>query len=188
MPDNLFVAEFIGAPKMNVLSTTLTMKDGKYYVNPYGVEIEVDGAKGEALAQKGIEAGDVILGVRPEHIVLTTADDKQGIECTIEVNEMMGSEVHLHVVTETGDKLIVRVPTISLDDEQRHHLGFGDKIHITFEGKVMHFFAPETELNLLGTGNAPVKNHEETPAVDTDPVQEEKPKKSLKDLFKKKEK
>ena len=186
MPDNLFVAEFIGAPKMNIISTNLTVKDGKYYVNPYGVEIEVDGAKGEALAAKGVEAGDVILGVRPEHIVLT--DDNSGIECTIEVNEMMGSEVHLHVVTETGDKLIVRVPTISLSDEQRAHLSFGDKIHITFEGKVMHFFAPETELNLLGTGNAPVHNHADVMVEEEKAPVEEKPKKSLKDLFKKKEK
>lgn len=62
---------------------------------------------------------------------------------------MMGSELHLHVVEENGDKLIVRVPTMSLDDEQRNSLVFGEMIYVTFEGKVMHFFDIETEKNLL---------------------------------------
>ena len=52
----------------------------------------------------------------------------------------------------------------------------------------MHFFAPETELNLLGTGNAPVHNHADVVVEEEKAPVEEKPKKSLKDLFKKKEK
>ena len=62
---------------------------------------------------------------------------------------MMGSELHLHVVEENGDKLIVRIPTISLTDEDRNSLVYGATIYVTFEGKVMHFFDPETERNLL---------------------------------------
>lgn len=175
MPENLFVAEFIGAPKMNIIRTSLELRDGKYYVKPYGIEIEVDGEKGEQLANKQIESRDIILGVRPEHIVLTDADDKEGIECTIEVNEMMGSEVHLHVTTADGDKLIVRVPTISLTAEQRAHLGFGDKVYITFEGKVMHFFDTETECNILCDikESAPVEKHEED-GIEDNSVNEEK--------------
>ena len=48
-----------------------------------------------------------------------------------------------------GNELIVRIPTVSLEDEQRKHMGFGETLNITFEGKVMHFFDPETEKNLL---------------------------------------
>ena len=40
-PQNLFVAEFIGAPKMNCLKTRLIKEDGKYYVTPYGSKILV---------------------------------------------------------------------------------------------------------------------------------------------------
>jgi hypothetical protein len=65
------------------------------------------------------------------------------------VNEMMGSELHLHVVEDNGDKLIVRIPTVQLDDETRQSLVFGKTIYVTFESKVMHFFDPETEKNLL---------------------------------------
>jgi hypothetical protein len=62
---------------------------------------------------------------------------------------MMGSELHLHVTTESGDKLIVRIPTVSLEDDQRQELVRGKTIYVTFEGKVMHFFDAESERNLL---------------------------------------
>ena len=149
MPLNLFVAEFIGAPKMNTFKTTLTVEDGKYYVNPYGVKIEVTGKKAEMLAQKGVQSGEIILGVRPEHFVLSDENNPSAIPCKIVVNEMMGSELHLHVLEDNGDRLIVRIPTVSLSDEQRASLVFGSTIYVTFEGKVMHFFDPETQLNLL---------------------------------------
>ena len=71
------------------------------------------------------------------------------IPARLEVNEMMGSELHLHVFTEDGTRWIVRVPTIDLTSEQRKSLVNGAEVHITFEGKVMHFFDPTTEKNLI---------------------------------------
>ncbi len=148
-PHNLFVAEFIGAPKMNLINTRLEIEDGKYYVTPFGAKIKVDGEKGKELKAAGIPAQEVTLGVRPEHIVLTEKDSESAIPCTLEVNEMMGSELHLHVYTEDGTRLIVRVPTINLTLEERAELVYGKKLYITFEGKVMHFFSNESGLNLI---------------------------------------
>ena len=149
MPDNLFVAEFIGAPKMNTFKTNLICENGEYFVTPYGAKIKVDGKKADMLKERAVEAGEIILGVRPEHIVLADKNDPAAIPCKIVVNEMMGSELHLHVVEDNGDKLVVRIPTVSLEDEQRNSLVYGSTIYVTFEGKVMHFFDPETEKNLL---------------------------------------
>ena len=149
MPTNLFVAEFIGAPKMNILKTNLVREGDKYFVTPYGSKIEVTGKKAQALKDKGIESQEILLGVRPEHMTLAADNDPSAIPCKIRVNEMMGSELHLHVVEDNGDKLIVRVPTVSLEDEQRSQMVYDNTIHVTFEGKVMHFFDPETQMNLL---------------------------------------
>ena len=149
MPLNLFVAEFIGAPKMNTFKTQLLCEGGKYYVTPFGAKIEVTGEKAEMLKKNYVSSKEIVLGVRPEHITLTTADDPSAIACEIQVNEMMGSELHLHVLVDGGNKLIVRIPTVSLTTEQREHLNYGNKMYITFEGKVMHFFDPATEKNLL---------------------------------------
>ena len=82
-------------------------------------------------------------------MTLSTKDDPAAIACKITVNEMMGSELHLHVETDNGDKLIVRIPTVTLEDDQRKALVFGNTIYVTCEGKVMHFFDAETEQNLL---------------------------------------
>ena len=148
MPKNLFVAEFIGAPKMNIMTTELVKEGGKYYVTPFGSKIVVDGEKGEMLAKAGAESGEILLGVRPEHIVLSKTKEN-AIRCTLEVNEMMGSELHLHVFTEDGTRLIVRIPTIDLTPEDRASLVRGKELYISFEGKVMHFFDKETQKNLL---------------------------------------
>ncbi len=149
MPVNLFVSEFIGAPKMNTFKTELICENGKYFVTPYGAKIEVGGEKANKLAEKQIGSETVYLGVRPEHITLSNSDNPAAIPCKIEVNEMMGSELHLHVSTESGDKLIVRVPTVTLEDDERKALVHNAVIYITFGSKVMHFFDVETEKNLL---------------------------------------
>ena len=149
MPKNLFVAEFIGAPKMNTFRSKLSYEGGHHYVTAYGAKILVDGKKADMLKAKNIGSGDIVLGVRPEHIKLTNKNNPAAIPCKIEVNEMMGSELHLHVVTANGDKLIVRVPTVTLDEGIRNALVYGATIYVTFEGKVMHFFDPKSQKNLI---------------------------------------
>ena len=148
MPNNLFVAGFIGAPQMNFIQTELLLENGKHYVKPFGVKLPVEGEKGEMLAKKNVQPRKIVLGVRPEHIALAK-DGAAAIPCSLLVNEMMGSELHLHVSTEDETALIVRVPTINLETSERNALVSGHKMSITFEGKAMHFFDPETEENLL---------------------------------------
>ena len=148
MPRNLFTAEFIGAPKMNMIPTDLVKTSGGYQVTPLGAIMEVRGEKGQMLKERNVSSQKIILGVRPEHVSLVWDDAPCAIPCVLEVNEMMGSELHLHVVTEDGSKLIVRVPTINLTNDQRKQMVAGAKLRITFTDRVMHFFDPETTLNL----------------------------------------
>ena len=147
-PVNLFVAGFIGAPQMNTFRTELVRENGKYYVTPLGSRIEVDGETGENLAAKAVDGRSVVLGVRPEHITLSQPGP-HAIPCTIIVNEMMGSELHIHAETEDGAQLVVRVPTLGLHRQERAELVNGAKIYVSFPGEVMHLFDPETERNLI---------------------------------------
>jgi len=148
-PGNLFVAEFIGAPKMNIMPTELENVNGQYFVTPYGARIPVDGITGELLREKAVAGGKVLLGVRPEHINLAAEAGPNTIDGTVLVNEMMGSELHLHVQVADGSKLIARIPTVDLDHDTRTQLKNGHPVHLTFPGKVMYFFDPETERNLI---------------------------------------
>ena len=147
-PANLFVAEFIGAPKMNTFKTQLIKENGEYYVTPFGSKLLVDGKKGERLKARNVAPQEIVLGVRPEHMFLSK-DPKNSFETKILVNEMMGSELHLHVVTADETELIVRVPTVDLSHEEREQLTNGHDLRVSFKGNVMNFFDVETEKNLL---------------------------------------
>ena len=153
-PDNLFVAQFIGAPMMNTFNTHLEEKGGKYSVELFGVNIPVTGDKGKALADKKVESQDILLGVRPEHMTLKIKQDKVSIPVTVEVCEMMGSEIHVHVLTKDNTKIIVRMPTLNMTEEEHAALVQGNEVYLTFESKAMHFFNPEDEKSLLAGPNA----------------------------------
>ncbi len=149
-PRNLFVAGFIGSPQMNFLNAKLIRKaNNQYAVELLGTSIALGEEQCQKLTQKNVETMDVIMGVRPEHTTVRFQDAQNAIESTISVNEMMGSELHLHVNTTANDKVILRLPTIDLTEEQRQQLAFGNKLYFTFASKVIHLFNPETEESLF---------------------------------------
>ena len=138
-PTNLFVAGFIGMPRMNVFDAKLVKKNGKYAVSIGGIEVEVSADKQARLAAHNVEPQDIALGVRPEHLTLKGAEMLKG---TVDVSEMMGSEIHYHVTYE-GQDVILIVPT--LDNET---VGMGKEIGFTFTGSVAHLFNKDTGMNL----------------------------------------
>ena len=70
------------------------------------------------------------------------------MEATVDVSEMMGSEIHLHVSCH-GKDVVARIPTTELESHQRGGLQYGTKIDITFPADLVHLFDPESEENLL---------------------------------------
>jgi multiple sugar transport system ATP-binding protein len=90
-----------------------------------------------------------VLGVRPEHLTICGPEETDSIDGEIRVNEMMGSELHLHVRCGDDQNIILRVPTIDLTAEKRSRLKAGEHIRFTFSSKVAQLFDPETEKSLL---------------------------------------
>ncbi|MBR5260840.1 MAG: TOBE domain-containing protein, partial [Oscillospiraceae bacterium] len=80
---------------------------------------------------------EITLGVRPNHIILN--DGTNAVEATVDVSEMMGSEVHLHV-NANGKDVVIIVPTMDISGEQNELFGYGRKINFTFGGNVCHVF------------------------------------------------
>ena len=148
-PRNLFVAGFIGSPQMNFLKAQLVKSGSEYSVELLGIKVPLTEEQNNALSQNGVGSQEITLGVRPEHTTVRFNNKENAIECTILVNEMMGSELHLHLSTVNDDSIIVRLPTIDLTNDQRKQLSYGNKMYITFPAKVMHMFDPQTEKNLI---------------------------------------
>lgn len=137
-PVNIFVAGFIGVPIMNFFEGDL-IKDGvKYYVEVQGTRIELSAEKEAKMAARGVQAQKVTVGVRPEHIELSEVPGKM-ISAKIDVSEMMGSQINLHINV-NGKEGIIIVDTMSTAGRT---FQMGEEINFTFAPEVIHVFDSE---------------------------------------------
>ncbi len=144
-PANKFVAGFIGIPQMNFYDAELVKENGEYAVVLDGAKVVLSEEKQKNLAKKQIEPQSVTLGVRPEHIRLK-GEPEQMIHGTVDVSEMMGSVVHLHVGA-CGHDTIIIVPMADIHDENLD-FSIGASVSFRFRGKNVNIFDKETEMNL----------------------------------------
>ena len=138
-PSNLFVAGFIGMPVMNFFDAELKREGDNFFVELSGVKVKLDEKKTARLLKNNVQSQPITLGVRPEH---TNISDK-GVPAKVDVSEMMGSSVHLHVDADGRDVIII-VPILDMEDNYK----IGDLVHFTFAGNVAHVFSKETGKNL----------------------------------------
>ncbi|MFN3443840.1 MAG: ABC transporter ATP-binding protein, partial [Rhizobium rosettiformans] len=104
-PRNLFVAGFIGSPKMNFIS-----------------------------GPKAVEKGAHTIGIRPEHMTLSTTEGAW--KGTVTVAEHLGSDTFLHIATEGVGTITARC---SGEMPVRH----GDTVYATPDENRMHKFNAE---------------------------------------------
>jgi len=122
-PANLFVATFIGSPKMNVLAATAA-----------GGKVEVAGLGALSLPADKQAEGKISIGVRPEQVAICAGE--LTVEGTISLVEYLGSEVFLYVRVASGDTLLVQAPGQS---QYKIH----DPITLGINSKEAHYFNGE---------------------------------------------
>lgn len=146
-PANVFVAGFIGMPQMNFYDAELIKNpDGKYAVNLDNAQVILSDEKQANLAARHVQPQAVTLGIRPEHMMLAS-EGARIIHGTVEVSEMMGSAVHLHLRA-CGKETIIIVQTLDLHGPNEANFHIGDTVAFTFNGNVAHVFSKETGKNL----------------------------------------
>ena len=128
-PENLFVAEFLGSPAMNLLP-------GKVVFSDDAAAVELENGALLPLPNKGDLQSDqkIIYGIRPEHIVL--AGDDKGLAITLTLVEPAGWETHLH-----ADLAGVTLRLLSID---RVNARPGDPARLAIDTRHLHLFDPET--------------------------------------------
>ncbi len=117
-PKNLFVASFIGSPKMNLLKG-----------NSSGSVIDLPGF-GSLPAQ--LEQGGVTVGIRPEHLHINQPGDVE-VEGSITLVEYLGSELFVYVALPDGSTLLAQAPGNAKYTR-------GDKVRLSFRASDAHFF------------------------------------------------
>lgn len=96
-PANIFVAGFIGTPQMNFFDNVDLMEiEGSYCIKLFGNIYRLPDEKQKILRNRKSIPKTIVVGIRPEDFTVGSIPGKS-IETEIEVSELMGSEVYLHV-------------------------------------------------------------------------------------------
>ncbi len=100
-PRNLFVAEFIGSPAMNLVLADVERSDGDVRVSfgPHRLRLE-PAALGQHPGLEAYDGRQVVLGIRPEDMedaaVLRETHPDRALSVVCDIREDMGSEVYVH--------------------------------------------------------------------------------------------
>ena len=134
-PATKFVAGFIGSPAMNFLPAGLSA-DGK--------QVELHGGICLPIQNKGVPdhgAREIILGIRPEHFVLTEPETAT-LHLNMDHIEILGSDtlVYGHL-GQDKTQLILRLPAV-------YHFKRNTILHLIVSSKNLHFFDKESKKRL----------------------------------------
>ncbi|ASJ05065.1 ABC transporter ATP-binding protein [Thermococcus barossii] len=143
-PNSLFVATFIGAPEMNILSATVTEKEG-LALEGDGFTIHLPEDFRELLLDH--IGKDVLLGIRPEHMTVKGVSTLEHvtrtaeIEGTVDFIEALGTDTIVHA--KVGENIIkVKLPG-------HIPLPVGEKIKIEIDLDNIHIFDRDTEKAII---------------------------------------
>ena len=173
-PENLFVAEFIGSPAMNLVGVDLRRVDGAVIAEFGENRLEVEDVR----ALEPFIGKRVILGVRPEDIADVAEageiQDGRRVGAIVDIREDMGSDVYVHfgvggapvrgedVAAAVGEEAIeateaqvrekgnIWVARVGLETRARE----GERVELAVNTSRLRFFDPETGRGIYADGDS----------------------------------
>ena len=178
-PENVFVAQFIGSPSMNMFVSKLDASAGRFVGD---VDVSIDGDRAEAIAQNAT-SDQLLLGIRPEHITVHLTEVEESVPATVDIIEPLGSNDLLYFELEDGtgvEDVIsedVEIGTDEEEDEEEYKVFIqpgsvpndyegGGVVYLTFETEYMHVFDPQTGENVDVETTAAADARTETAGAD----------------------
>jgi len=141
-PGSVFVGEFIGSPKMNVIPGNLSVTGGSVTIDVLGVRADVTDHVAGRLAD-GTQSGPVLVGIRPHDLLPAAGDvgESPRIPAAVDISEHTGTEVF--ATMDVGDaRVIARLPRSPIPEP-------GDRVELAFRRGGVHLFDAQTQLSLL---------------------------------------
>jgi multiple sugar transport system ATP-binding protein len=140
LPDNLFVAGFIGSPAMNFFPATLQKSDGKLIIDADSFKLEIPADR--TTVYDGHVGKQIIFGIRPEDIInpefAPPGINAQPVDTQVDITELMGNEIFLFLKSGKYE-FVARV-------DPRTRATIGEQMQLVFNMDNMHIFDRETEL------------------------------------------
>jgi len=141
-PGSVFVGEFIGSPKMNIVEGKLERSGAQIIVECLGVRSDVTNELAGRLSSAATN-GPVLVGIRPHdlHMKGESATESTTVPVIVDICEHTGTEIFATV--EFGEtKLIARLPRSPMPQA-------GDGIEIAFNKERLHLFDVSSRESLL---------------------------------------
>jgi ABC-type sugar transport system ATPase subunit len=132
-PRTLFIGGFVGNPPMNFVDVEVSRENGTYHARRENFDVVVPPERGEKASGKG----QVILGIRPEDVVIA----EQGTRGEIYVVEPLGRDDLLDVRIGEAGVHVLADPKLGLK--------MGETVSLKFNAEKVQFFDPQTEQSLL---------------------------------------
>lgn len=124
-PENLFVAGFIGSPKINMLEASV-IKSSE------GLKVNIPNLESFNIVNSGPVTSDITVCIRPESLGIDQPSELN-IEGKIALVEYLGSEVYLHVKIESGQTLMVQA-------SGKSEYKIGQQLTLSLDPKACHYF------------------------------------------------
>jgi multiple sugar transport system ATP-binding protein len=142
-PETVFVGEFIGSPKMNVVRGSLTRTAGKATVTCLGVSVELPSELAGRI-DPSAKSGPVLVGIRPHDLHLAGESRSEGpaLNGLVDITEHTGTEVFATIDFEDM-KLIARLPRSPVPSQK-------DPLELAFNKDRLYLFDTESQQSLLG--------------------------------------
>ena len=136
-PDNLFVAQFIGSPAMNIFDGVF---DGnKLTIGNTNIKVAADDQ--DMLNNLGYKNKNIKFGIRPENVLeyeeSSHLEDVSPFDIKVMVNELLGSEFMIYSELDRQE-IVARVDAHNQNKP-------GDTMTFSFDMKKVHFFDADTE-------------------------------------------
>jgi multiple sugar transport system ATP-binding protein len=144
-PADLFVAGFIGSPEMNFVRARLEGQNGSVVASFGSTRLELPT---RSLPSAVVEraGGDVIVGLRPEHLELASGDDGRPVmRAPVALTEPVGSQVIVHLDLDCAS---LGESDFCACLDSRSACDRGELVALAVDPATLHFFDPETETAL----------------------------------------
>ncbi|MBE0479228.1 ABC transporter ATP-binding protein [Candidatus Aerophobetes bacterium] len=140
-PVNTFVAGFVGSPPMNFFEGTIKQHDNGYIFEHPKFYIELPGTIIQH-CQESMEAKNITLGVRPQHISLLETPRPGAIKGQVYAVERLGKETVIIIEYESETKFKAIVPPFSKQNG-------GETVYLLPQAENVYLFDSKTRKNLL---------------------------------------
>ncbi len=132
-PANVFVAQFIGSPPMNIVTGTVVREGETLAATGPGVSITLPSRLAQAVNDNSLE--QVIVGIRPEHIHI----DDGPVKARVKSVESLGHERHVICDLADGQPIVVRLPAEETPPT------VASTARLTTRAEHLHLFDPATK-------------------------------------------